>query len=411
MGKFVVVLWSAAALAQQAGPLKLEELRQEALRSNPEVLAAQKRVEAARQRPSQESSLPDPTLSLGYNSTGSPRPFAGVGTDPVANAGVMVSQEFPFPGKRKLRGEVATREADAEFQQYRMVERNVVSRTEQAYHRLHHNYVMRDLVERNRDLLRKILRVTEARYSVGKAAQQDAFKAQTQLSVLETRNEKLRQERGSIEAEINALLNRSLETPVGRPEDENPQPMKVTLAELMKAVREDAPMLRREQKVMEGAESALNLARKDYYPDYTVSAGYYTMGAMRDMYMARVDFKLPAWFGRKQRAAVAEKSNLLGQARHDYEAANNTLSFRVKDDYLMAETSYRLMQMYSTTVIPQSRLALESSLASYQTGAVDFSQALLNFTATLEYEMNYHEEMMSYFLAVARLKEMTGVEP
>lgn len=410
MWKWSLVLWSAAALAQEPGPLRLEELRREALRANPEILAAQKKVEAARQRPSQESALPDPMLSLGYNSVGSPRPFAGLGTEPVANAGVMVSQEFPWPGKRKLRGEVAAREADAEFEQYRMTERSVVSRAEQAYYRLHYNYAIRGLVERNRDLLRKILRVTEGRYAVGKAAQQDVFKAQTQLSVLETRLEKLSQERRSLEAAVDALLNRPLDAPVGRPEDVEPQPMKVTLAEVMKAVREDAPILRRERKMVERTELALSLARKDYRPDYTISAGYYYMGAMPDMYMARVDFKLPAWFSRKQRAAVAEQSSLLGQARQNYQAADQALSFRVKDDYLLAETSYRLMEMYSTTVIPQSSLALESSLASYQTGAADFAAALMNFTTTLEYEMNYHEERLSYFLALARLKEMTGVE-
>jgi len=409
MWKLGIALWGAALLAQEP-PLQLEELTREALRSNPEILAAQKRYEAARQRPAQESSLPDPALSIGYNSTGSPRPFAGVGRDPVANAGVMVSQEFPFPGKRKLRGDVSAREADAEFERRRMVELSVLSRVEQAYHRLHHNYVMRELLERNRDLLRKILRVSEARYAVGKAAQQDIFKGQTQLSVLETRLEKLGRERRSLEAEIDSLLNRPLDALVRRPEEETPQPLRVTLAELMKSVRESAPTLRREQKMVERTELALNLARKDYYPDYTISAGYYTMGAMGSMYMGRVDFKLPAYFWRKQRAAVAEQADLLGQARHDYETANQTLSFRVKDDYLMAESSYRLMRMYSTTVIPQSSLALESSLASYRTGAVDFASVLMNFSTTLEYEMNYHEEMMSFSLAVARLKEMTGVE-
>jgi len=411
MRRFGVALWGAVLLAQQPALLKLEDLTREALRANPEVLAAQKKHEAARQRPSQESSLPDPMFSLGYNSSGSPRPFAGIGREPTANAGVMVSQEFPFPGKRKLRGEVAGREADAEFEQYRMTELSVVSRVKQAYHRLHHTYVMQDLLERDRDLLRKILRVSEARYAVGRAAQQDVFKAQTQLSVLEPRIEKLRQERRSAEAEINSLVSRAPDAPLGRPEDETPQPLSASLDDLMKQVRENAPMLRREQKMVERTELALNLARREYYPDYTVSAGYFYMGSMPAMYMARVDWKLPAYFWRKQRAAVAEQADSVSQARHNYAAANQALSFRVKDDYLMAETSYRLMQMYSTTVIPQSSLALESSLASYQTGAVDFASVLMNFSTTLEYEMNYHEEMLSYFLALARLEEMTGVQP
>jgi outer membrane protein TolC len=389
--------------------LYLEELVAEALRRNPEVLAAQKGYEAARQRPARESSLPDPMLSLGYTSSGNPRPFAGLGREPTANAGVMLSQEFPFPGKRKLRGDIAAREAEAVFQQYEVAQLSVASRLKQAFHRLRYAWSAADVLERSRDLLRKFLRATEARYAVGKAQQQDVFKAQTQLSILETRLAKLTQERRSREAEINSLLARPVDSPLARPVEAAPSPLCVTLEDLFARARQNAPMLRREEKMVQRAELAVNLARKDYYPDYTVSAGVYHMGAMPSMYMARVDFKLPGWFWRKQRAAVAEEVSSLGEARRTLEAAGQTLAFRIKDDYLMAETSYRLMEMYSSTVIPQTSLALQSSLAAYETGGVDFLTVLANFSTMLDYELNYHEELQSYLVALTRLEEMTGV--
>src|ERR1700758_4858372 len=93
------------------GAQPLPTLVDEALLHNREVLAAQKKYEAARQRPSQESSLPDPMLSLGYTSNGGPYPIAGIGRDLTSNAGIMISQELPFPGKRQLRGEIAAKEA------------------------------------------------------------------------------------------------------------------------------------------------------------------------------------------------------------------------------------------------------------------------------------------------------------
>src|SRR5260370_15852000 len=61
------------------GAQPLRTLVDEALLHNREVLAAQKRYEAARQRPSQESSLPDPMVSLGYTSNGGPYPIARSG--------------------------------------------------------------------------------------------------------------------------------------------------------------------------------------------------------------------------------------------------------------------------------------------------------------------------------------------
>src|SRR5450432_3298935 len=108
--------------------------------NNPAIVAAQKTYEAARQRPTQASSLPDPMISLGYVSVGNPLPGAGLGREVLSNLGVMYSQELPYPGKLKLRGEIASKEADAVFQQYQAVQLNVVSRLKQAYFRLQYSY-------------------------------------------------------------------------------------------------------------------------------------------------------------------------------------------------------------------------------------------------------------------------------
>ena len=403
----LILLAPLAGLAQEP-PANLKDLIGEALVRNPEILAAQKRYEASRQKPTQESTLPEPMFSLGYNSSGSPRPFAGIGQEPTANAGFMISQEFPWPGKLKLRGEMAGKEADADFQQYLAVQLSVAARLKQAYYRLSNAYATSGVLTRNRDLLTKLLRVTEARYTVGKAAQADVFKAQTQLSILETRLVKVEQEKRSREAEITALLNRAPGTPVGRPAELKPGAPLPPLDDLYAAARRDSPMLVRDQKMIERTELAGNMARKEYYPDYALTAGYFNMGSMPPMYMFRADFKLPVYFWRKQRAGVAEQAFNAAQARRNYEATGQNLQFRIKDDYLMAATSARLMELYSRTVVPQASLALESSLAGYETGATDFLSVLSNFGMILEYEMNYYDELLNYHLALSRLEEMTA---
>jgi outer membrane protein TolC len=405
-----VFLSSAGLLAWgQEEPLKLDELVKEALRSNPEIAASQKRYEAARQRPSQASSLPDPMFSPGYTSNGNPLPGAQLGTSPTSSIGFMVSQEVPFPGKLKLRGNIAGKEAEAEYQNYDLTQLSVISRVKQAYYRLSYAYAATGVLERNRELLTKLLRITEARYSVGRAAQQDVYKTQTQLSILETRLVQLRREKEAREAELNSLLNRRPGSPLGKPPEPEPQILATTLNELYGYAEQNAPMLRRDQKMIERSELAVNLARKDYYPDYTVSAGYFNQGAMPAMYQARVDIKVPLYFWRKQRAGVAEQAQSLVESRRNYEATNQNLHFRIKDDYLMADTSSRLVDLYGKTVIPQSTLALQSSLSSYETGTVDFLSVLTNYITVVEYEMNYYEELQSFYVALSRLEEMTGL--
>lgn len=400
----IIVVFPGAAGAETLGDLVAE-----ALANNPEIVAAQKRYEASRQRPAQVSSLPDPMFAPGYTSNGRPWPGAGLGSMPTSQIGFMVSQEVPFPGKRKLAGEMAAKEAEAEWQQYQQIQLGVVARIKQAYYRRAYAFAAVDVVDKNIRLLDNLLRITEARYQVGRAVQQDVFKAQTQISILETRRIQLEREKRAREAEIVSVLNRAPGSPLARPENLTPPKLVVELQDLYVAASNNSPMLRRDQKMIERAEVAVNMARKDYYPDVTFNGGYSNMGRMPDMYMFRVEVKIPLYFFRKQRAAVTEQALTLTQTRKTFEATNQGLHFRLQDDYLMAQTSEQLVRLYRDTVIPQASLALESALTSYETGGVDFLTVFMNYITVVEYEMNYYEELQDLYIALARLEEMTAM--
>jgi outer membrane protein TolC len=189
-----------------------------------------------------------------------------------------------------------------------------------------------------------------------------------------------------------------------------PGELTVTLDEMLAHARTQAPALTREQKVVERSELAANLARKSYYPDYTVSGGYFNQGGLPPMWQFRVDFKLPAWFGTKQRAEVNERVFTASQARHDYEAADVGIQASIREQYTLAATARKLVNLYQKSVIPEAQLALESSLAGYQTGALDFLSVFSNFMNVVDYELMYHEEVMQFHVALAKLEELSGME-
>ena len=407
--KAALALLLACATAHAADArVSLDDLLPLLLERNAEVLASQKRYEAAAQRPRQATALPDPMISPGWNSSGAPWPGAGLGKEPIANVGVMISQELPYPGKRKLAGDLASKEAEAEFQAYQATRLNVVARLKQAYYRLAYAYAATDIIDRNRELLAKFVQIAEARYAVGKAEQQDILRAQTQISILETRRVPLEQEKRAREAEINSLLQRPPSAPVGRPVDLTTAALTSTEQELYAAAKENSPLLRRDEKMIQRSEIAINQARKEYYPDVTLNAGYYSMGSMPPMYMFRADVKVPLYWFRKQRAAVTEQAATVQQTRATLQATEQSLLYQIRNDYTMAEAAARLAQLYRDTVIPQASLTLESSLASYETGKTDFLAVLTNYITIVEYEMNLAEQWQNLHLAMARLEELTG---
>ena len=195
-----------SAPQQRATPLA--QLVAEALQNNPEIQAARKEREAASQRAAPAGTLDDPMLEVGVINV--PTDSFRFDREDMTMKMIGVSQRFPYPGKRGLREEVATRELDAvDFNIQETVNRTVRD-LKVAYFDLGLVHASTQLVEKNRAILDQFLRIAETRYAVGQGNQVDVLKAQTQLSKMMEEIIKLGRERRMLEAEINRALGRGL---------------------------------------------------------------------------------------------------------------------------------------------------------------------------------------------------------
>lgn len=388
--------------------VRLEELIPELLTNNPEIQAARKRYEAAETRPGQESALPDPKIWAGWASVGAPVPGYGLGTEMASNIGLEISQEIPFPGKRSLRAGMATKEAESEGQMFRSTELTQVARLKSAFHELRFVYEGIEVLDRNRNLLQRLAKLAEARYSVGQGNQQDLVRSQVEISLLGGRVIQLEQRKSSLEAEINRLLNRPVGRPLGRPESIDQVPSLLPLTALQQRALERSPMLRSQRAMVDSRQLGIEMARKEYYPDLEVMGGYFNQGSMKDMWEFRLQMNIPIYFWKKQRLGLEEAGLRLSESQRTYRAQQQDLGFRVRDRYLAADAARQLMDLYSKTVTPQSTLALESSLTSYESGKIEFVSVLSNFTAILDSEFNFHEQKAEYLRALAEIDELTA---
>lgn len=388
-------------------PVNLEYLTRQLLIANPDLQAARKRWEAMQKRPGQERALPDPTVRFGWASAGAPYPGAGLGSEPAANLGIELSQMIPFPGKRGLLGSMAQQDAQAESFMFQGTELSLVSRLKTAFYELQFSYDAIDVITRNKMLLERLAKLAENRYSAGQATQQDLIKSQVEISLIETRLLEMERNKRSMVAEINSLLNRDVSTGLGRPEPSE-IPALLPFESMQTSAMESSPMLRAQRATIDNRQLGLDLSRRDYYPDFEVMGGYFNQGSMKDMWEFRVQMNIPFIFAHKRRLGVEEAGARLSEAQRTYRAREQMISYRIKDQYLSAENSRRLMDLYSKRIIPQASLALESSLTSYGTGGVDFLSVLSNFTTILENEMKYYESRTRFLQSIAILSELVG---
>ena len=369
---------------------------------NPEVKAARQRWEAAKAVVPQVQTLPDPKLQFGYQRM----PMA-----PPAVQGAIYGfgQEIPFPGKLRLRGEIAEREAERLEQEYQAVRLRLIAGLKEAYFALHFIHKSMEIVDRNKALLIQFEKTAKARYSVGQAAQQDVFRAQVEISRVLDRLAVLDQRKESLHAAINRLLNRPPADPFGTPEEIQVPLLTISLPELSQKAEHFSPALLASAKGIERSEQAVSLARRQYYPDFDLTA----LGLRNDLindngYQVMLGVKIPLFYHTKQRQGVKEALAGLAGAREDLMATRQDILFQVKDAFVQTQRAERLITILRDAIIPQSTLALQSAQTGYAVGKVDFLTLLNSLLTLQENQVELHSEMVAHEQSIARLEALTG---
>jgi outer membrane protein TolC len=338
-------------------------------------------------------------------------PFFPSSATPNAFRQVGVSQELPYPGKLALRSSVARTEAAAARWSVEDARVRLIADLKMAYL----DYVLSDrslaIIERSRTTLEQFRQTAEARYSLNKASQQDVINAQLQLSILTERVTGLARQKTSLQAEINRLLYRPSDAAVPVDDPVEVHPVTESLEALQAQASERNPAIKRDEEAVNREQQALALARKERLPDFAVNfTTEKFVGDMPWMYGLDVMVKLPIFWQRKQQPLVAQAAASLEVATRTRESTQSEAAARVAQDFAALTSSQRLMALYSDSVLPQARLALESSLSSYQVGSVDFLTVLTNFNAVLNYEISYEEQKAQFHQALAALEPLVGIE-
>lgn len=389
--------------------LRLEDAVNEALAKNPAIQAGAHNVTAQRLKVPQAKALPDPTVGIGWE--GNITPFSVQEGDPSSYRAVTASQQLPYPGKLKLRGEIASKEADAAQSDYDAVRRNVTAEVKAAYYDYWFYGKAIQTTEQNKDLLTKLTQISEARYRVGKGIQQDVLRSQVEISLLRQRLAVLEQQRQTSQARLNTLLARDPDAALPAAANiSNPAALNYSLDDLYKLARQNDTGLQREKQMVERNQLAIHLAQKDYYPDLSVGYMYQQRPGLPDMHGATFTVNVPVFYKKKQRQAVSEATEDRLAAERSRDNRQNELYFELKQQYLAAKASEELLRLFSQGVVPQSSLALESSMSSYQVGTADFLTVLQNFSTVLTYEIDYYRELANYQMALARMEPLVGVE-
>src|SRR5215469_12140820 len=411
----LLLSWGAGLRAQEILPpsqaVKLADLLVEAEHNSPQIQAARRGWQAAEQIPSQVSTLPDPQFVLQQLSVGSPRPFAGYTNSDFAYVGLGFSQDIPYPGKLRLRGEVAKKDADVSQQQYESVRRAVLTDLKTTYFLLAYLSKRHAVLEGDRQLLQQVELAANARYRSGMGNQQEIIQAQLQETKLLREITENELERGKAHAHLKQLLDRTQSSPDVETVELSDTTATYTYDQLLSAARTNNPEIAGAQKMVEKQGLQVDLAKKDFYPDFNLQYMWQRTDPtqFRAYYMLTFGVRVPIYRKRKQQPELAQAEADHSRARSEYEMQSQHVAFELRQQYLEAEKSEELLKIYREGLLPQARAEVQAGLAAYQSNRLDFQALLNSFLDVLKLDEEYWQTLSQHETAFSQIEGITGL--
>jgi outer membrane protein TolC len=406
-----LILVPLSSSAQPEKPrLNADRLIEEALQNNPEISAAKIKWEVFKEKIPQAYALEDPMFGFGIVSL--PTNFSFKDEDMTMKE-FSISQKFPFPGKRPLMRQMSEKEAEAVSTEIQGKIHQIIRDVKTAYYDLSHTYRTTEVTQRNKRILEDFAKIAETRYAVGEGIQQDVFKAHVEVSKMVDDLIMLGQRKRTLEAKLNALLNRPPETSVGEPEEVVFRRFPFTIEELQKMALEMNPTLKGMKKMIEAKEKAYALAKREYYPDFNFKFAYGQRDngpdmKRRDMLTGMMEMNIPIFYKSKQDRKVAETKAEILATEAQYRAMKNEVLFMITDMASMIQRVERQIELYKTGILPQADLQINSAMSSYRVNKADFMTLLDSQMTLYKYELEYHQALTEYEKNVANLGAAVG---
>ncbi|GFE58903.1 RND transporter [Geobacter sp. AOG1] len=398
-------------------PENLANLVASALANNPELKSSQSRWQMYANKAKQASALEDPMFMFKLQNMLAREPFV-FNKDPQSAKVIGISQQIPFWGKRALREEVAQYEGEAYKWAVEERKLELTRMVKETYYQLWAVDKAQEIIGKNLKIIDDFVTIAETKYSVGQGVQQDIYKAGLERSKMLDMQITLKQQRKSLEANLNYLLYRPGNTPVGTIADFTLPQLSLTAEQLNETAFEKRPQVKSLIMQTEKGKASHRLAQKEFYPDFNLSFEYMFRERIAtdmvsdpgyNMFTVGLTFNLP-FQQERRRAMLAESTSETSMATEELNGLKNSIRYSINDTLAQMERRQKLVELYKSGIIPQAEQSLESAVIGYRVNKVDFLTLLDGRVNLFNYERELYESQSEYMMKLAQLEATVGVE-
>ncbi len=384
----------------------------DAARNNDDLYAAFYGWKAALQREVSVSSLPDPRFSFAWfiqpveTRTG-PQEFK-----------YGLSQTLPWFGKLGLKGEQALRDADIKKARFDNLKLKIFTEVKKTYYDYAYLAQAIRITSENIELMKYLESVARARYSTGAGAYDGVIKTQVELGKLEERLRSLEERKAPTVAKLLAAMNKADKQTLPFPKTIPVMEIDLTADELKDEFKSGNPRLKELDHAVEREKISVELAHKDYYPDFSFGVEYIQTGNSRspnvtnenrDPIITGMSVNLPIWMD-KQDAQLNEAENKVKSASRKKAGLERTLNAELELEFYKYQDAIRKVSLYRDNLTPKAEQSLGVSIEAFQSGTATSGDLIDAERTLIEFQLAYFQALAEQAKRVATIEYLVGRE-
>jgi outer membrane protein, heavy metal efflux system len=390
--------------------LSLSQVVATVLEHNPMIQSARAKWLAARERIPQAGAWEDlkvgTTIVLGR--------FVSVPANAFTDQMVSVEQMIPLSGKNRSKERAAAAEALGAFEKARRQELDIVAKAKSSYYEIANLYQLLDINKADEASLVQSQDATRAKFEVGTQTQADLLLADNERQkIIEARRD-LEQKLSDQQSALNVLMNRDPFAPLGRPTDNEENSLPAPVERLRQLILTNRPEVREAQAKVTMAKAKLELAKREWIPDPTVSLEaerYNAASQVVSQVGGGVSINIPWLNGKKYRAEEREAQSELSAAVSDVLGAQSEALGLLRNQLEKIETLHHHIELYRDNLLPTARQTVASYQADYETNKATLLSLLSSQRSLRDLETMYYQDLSDYRVALAELESLVGLNP
>lgn len=406
----IVLLFDLSLIAQVDSTNEYIKL---AIQLNPKIKMLEKKKEAAHTRIAQVSNLPNPMLGFGLMNL--PVTSFSLNREPMSGKVIELSQEFPFPGKLKLMGNVESKDVAMIENEIQEMINKIKKEFLKDYNELRFIRKNLDIAYENQKLLKNIAEVIRSSYTVSIASQQNLLRVDLELTTISELIEMLKGMENERVAILNSYLLRGSDSPIYTSDFPEIKFQTMSLDTLLLKAMKNRPYVYVLKTAQSKEKTKEKLARYKFYPDFKFSVQYLNRsqiinshGKSDDLVSFMIGIMLPLNYGGKISSKIYESQYLQQMYEEEINNFKQSLSKEIGSLLSRLNSLQLRIKLIEDGSLIQANENLKTTLTDYQVGKVDFINLIDAQQNLLMIENDLYRLKTNYLNELVELEYLIG---